>query len=169
MSITPYAAPVRPRTLVLAFWLLLASACLTVASSATAALAVFSPDGEAALRASLQATPGADVGELDTDTLVAVSQTTAVAIQAFLALVSVVIVLWIAFSLRAGRRYIRVVLTILAGLQVIAAAAAPTAVALISLVVVLAAVVLTWLPASSGYLTARTAARRAAPETVMVG
>lgn len=169
MSITPYAAPVRPSTLVMTFWLLLASAALTVVSSATAALAVFSPEGEAALRTSLEATPGAQVGEIDTDTLVAVSQTTAVAIQAFLAVFSVVIVLWIAFSLRAGRRYIRVVLTILTSLQLIATLAAPSVIAVVSLVVVLTAVVLVWLPASSGYLNARTAARRGATEPVMVG
>lgn len=169
MSIAAPHTPARPPSIVAAFWLILGSAALTVVSTAVATANVLSPDGEAALRRSIESTPGALDGELDLDSLVAMAQATGIVIQVFFALFSIAIALWIAFGLRAGRRYIRIVATVLGVLQLLATVVAPSPIAIVSLMVVALAVVLSWTNASSRHLAAHSAARRTLRETVAVG
>lgn len=129
---------------------------------------LFSAEGTAAIADNLKSTPGALDGELNIDSLVRISQTTAVAIQAFFVVLSIAVALWIAFALRAGRRYIRIVASVLVILQLFATLVSPSPLSIVSLVVVAAAVVLSWLPLSSSYLTQRTALRRQGSEIAVV-
>lgn len=151
-----------------AFWLFLASAILTVVGGVISVVNLFSDAGAAAIAGNLASTPGALDGELDLDSLVRISQTTAVAIQAFLVVISIAVVLWIAFALRAGRRYIRIVATVLIALQIFATAASPSPLSILSLIVVAAAVILSWLRPSNRYLAQRTALRHEEPAITAV-
>lgn len=151
-----------------AFWLLLASAVLTIVGGVTSVANLFSDEGAAAIARNLESTPGALDGELDIDSLVRISQTTAVAIQAFFVAISIAVILWIAFTLRTGRRYIRIVTSVLVALQFFATLTSPSLISIISLIVLSGAVILSWLPPSSSYFAQRTALRRQESEIAVV-
>lgn len=151
-----------------AFWLLLVSAVLALAGGAASVVDIYTVEGAAAIAANLKSTPGALDGELDIDSLIRISQVTAVAIQVLFIAVSVSVVLWIALALRGGHRYIRVVASVLVVFQLLVTAASPSPLSLVSLGVVSGAVILSWLPSSSSYLAHRTALRRRTSETISV-
>lgn len=162
-------APRKPATIVLAFWALITSAALTVAATVLSVVDVTSASGEAALEDSITRTSGALDGELDLETLVAISQTTAVALQVLFAVLSLGLVLWIAFTLRAGRRYIRIVASVLVVLQALTTVAAASPISVASLVVVVVAVVASWMPPSERYLAECALRRRDAREFAGAG
>ena len=150
----------RPPSITGAFWLLIASGVLGIIATALVIASIFSPDGAASIRDEILSIPQAMEGELDTDALVAIGQATATGVQVVFALVAIVVTLWVALSLRAGRGYIRVVAAVFAVIQAIGVAVTLEPLSTISLVCVLTAVALSWVPASNLYVRATTAARR---------
>ncbi|MFJ6418679.1 hypothetical protein [Paeniglutamicibacter sp. NPDC091659] len=154
-------APVaRPRTITIAFWLVILSAGFAIASSAISIASVMSPQGAAMLREGIYATPEALEGEIGIDALVSIAQSTAVVIQALLVLITLGVTLWIAIALRAGRGYIRILASILFFLQALGTIASPTVLSIGSLIVIGAAVALSWAAPSTRYISESTAHRR---------
>ncbi len=153
-------AVARPFTITVAFWCLVASIVVAVVSTAIAVAGQLSPTGTAALADSIRQTPGALDGELDVDTLVTIAQATSVGMQVLLAAISLGITLWVAFAVRAGRGYIRIVASVLLALQLVGFITGPSVAGVIALLLVSAAVTAMWLPTSSGYFLAAAERRR---------
>jgi len=122
--------------------------------------ALASAEGAAELAESIRATPEALEGELDIETLVSIAQATAIGVQVLMAVLTLAVIVWIILALRAGRGYIRIVLSVLAVLQAFATLSAPSALTVANLVLVATAVVLSWLPPSSHYIAATSRRRR---------
>lgn len=156
----------RPTVITWSFWLLLLSGAIAVVGTAISIINLLSPAGVKELRDTILATPGTLEGELDVDTLVGVSQATAIGVQVLTGLVSLILVLWIAFAIRGGRRYIRIVATVLVTLQAFGTAAAPSATAIVNLGVVIVAVALAWTAPASRYIIMRNELKHA---TRMIG
>ena len=154
---TPVA---RPGTITMAFWLVIMSAGLAIAGALMSVANVMSAEGTAMLRETISATPEALDGEIGIDALVSIARSTAIAIQVLLVVVSLIVVLWIAITLRAGRGYIRIIASVLVTLQAVSMVAAPTALSIASLIIMGAAVVLTWTNSSTRYIAESTADRR---------
>ncbi|KDP90753.1 MULTISPECIES: hypothetical protein [Clavibacter] len=150
----------RPTTVTAAFWLVLLSAAVAAVSAFLAIQTLLSAQGSEELRRTIEATPEAAGGDIDMDSLVGIARATAVAIQVLLIVVSMAIALWIAFAMRSGRAYIRVVAVVLSVFQAVGTVTAPSPASVVSLALIVAALVLIWAPASSRYVARRTAGRR---------
>lgn len=157
---THEAALRRPTTIVAACWLLTASALLTLVAAATTGVALASPDGTASLENSIRSTPEALDGELPVESLVSIALATAIGVQAVIAAMTLGVIVWIVVALRSGRAYIRIVLTVLVLLQAVATVSAPSVLTVGNLLLVVAAVALSWARPSSAYIAAVSQSRR---------
>lgn len=160
--------PLRPRSIVLVFWLLLLSALVQIGVAVIIGVDVVSPASRAELLRALQEEPGVSQAPGSVDGAVAMSLAVAIGAQAVVTAIVVGALVWVAWGIRTGRGYLRIVAAVLLVLQLLSTVLAFSWLALSAALILGGVSVVSWLPSASRYIWLRTEIRRGRP-IVLVG
>ena len=155
MTTTPLASP--PTTVTVSFWLYIVGAVLGVVAAIVGFLAVPAAIDQAVEAARSQ---GTDTGGVDVEGIARGVAIGGAVFGAVVALVFTVLTILFALKMRQGRNWARIVLAVFAGLQVFGVLGG-YGVGALHFLVVLAALILSFLPASNAWFASFRAPRPA--------